>query len=139
MVNKVILSDKGHANLMFGPDQAAISKAVLNNVQDRLIPKTIVDKILIVISVFIHSNAKNREGIYANNYEATKLVVRNAMNKTPTVQELITEKNTLNTVNVIYHIKITAILYCDMRKTFLKLAPLLDYCVTLTSRNEELK
>ncbi|MGB8312135.1 MAG: formaldehyde-activating enzyme [Halobacteriota archaeon] len=97
-----------------------------------------MDKILIVISVFIHSNAKNREGIYANNYEATKLVVRNAMNKTPTVQELITKKNTLNTVNVIYHIKI-AILYYEMRKTFLKLAPLLDYCVTLTSRNEELK
>ena len=85
----------------------------------------------------MHNNAKNREGVYVNNYHATRLAVRNAMNETM-VQELITKKNTLNTVNVIYHIKI-AILYYEIRKTFLKLGPLLDYCVTLTSRNEELK
>jgi len=90
-----------------------------------------------LLSVLIHSNAKNREGVYVINYQATKLAVRNVMNET-TVQELITKKNTLNTVNVIYHIKI-AILYYEIRKTFLKLGPLLDYCVTLTSRNEELK
>lgn len=55
MVNKVILSDVEQANLMFEPDQAAIAKAVPNNVQDNVIPKTIVDKILIVKSVFMHA------------------------------------------------------------------------------------
>lgn len=65
MVNKAMISIEGHANLMSRPDQTAIAKAVLSNVQDNILPKTIVDKILIVISVFIHSNAKNKEGIYA--------------------------------------------------------------------------
>lgn len=44
---------------------------------------------------YIHSNARNKEGIYANNYKATKLVVRNAMNETPTVEEVIPKKKSL--------------------------------------------
>jgi formaldehyde-activating enzyme len=58
---------------------------VLNDVEDKIIPKTIADKILIVVSVFIRSNAKNKERIYANNYEATRRMVRNAMNEMPMV------------------------------------------------------
>ena len=58
---------------------------MLNDVEDKVIPKTTADKILIVVSVFIRINAKNKERIYANNYEATRRVVRNAMNETPMV------------------------------------------------------
>ena len=93
-----MISIEGYAKLMSRPDQTAIAKAVLSNVQHDILPKTIVDKILSIISVFIHSNAKNKEGIYANNYEAARLVVRNAIDKTPAIEELITKKNTSNSL-----------------------------------------
>ncbi len=95
IVNKVTIRDEEHANLMFGPAQAAVARAVLDSVQDEVISKIIVDEILIIASVYIHSNAKNKGGIYTNNYEATKLAIRNAMKETPTIAELIAKKDTV--------------------------------------------
>jgi formaldehyde-activating enzyme involved in methanogenesis len=60
-------------NRMFGPDQVAVARAVLDRVQNEIILKVIVDEVLIIASVYIHSNAKNNVHICANNYDETNL------------------------------------------------------------------
>lgn len=92
-MNKVTIRDEEHANLMFGPAQAAIARAVLDSVQDEVISTSIADEILIIASVYIHSGAKDKGLIYTNNYDATTLAIRNAMKETPTIAELIAKKD----------------------------------------------
>ncbi len=95
MVNKVTIKDEEHANLMFGPAQAAVARAVLDSVQDDVISVKVADEILIIASIYLHGNAKNKGRIYTNNYEAMKLAIRNAMEETPTIAELIAKKDTI--------------------------------------------
>jgi len=94
MVNKVTIKDAKQATLIFGPAQAAAAKAVVDSVAEGIIPKDKVENILIIVSVFIHWNAEDKEKIYSHNYEATKLAIRRAMEKKPTIEEIVSQRET---------------------------------------------
>lgn len=95
MVNKVTIKGEAQAELMFGPVQAAIAKAVLDSVQEEVIPAFIVDELMVIASVYIHGSARDKQKLYENNYEATKTAIRNAMNETPTLEELLEQKDSI--------------------------------------------
>jgi 5,6,7,8-tetrahydromethanopterin hydro-lyase len=93
MVNKVTIKGEAQAELMFGPVQAAIAKAVLDSVQERVIPAAAENELMIIASVYINGNAADKKKLFEYNYGATKLAIGNAMGQSPTVDELLMNKD----------------------------------------------
>jgi 5,6,7,8-tetrahydromethanopterin hydro-lyase len=94
MITKVTLKGSKQVMQMFGPAQAAVARAVVDSVVDGVIPKSEAENWVVVCGVFIAGNANDNAKIYKNNYEATKLAIRNAMKGTPTIDEIIAKKET---------------------------------------------
>jgi 5,6,7,8-tetrahydromethanopterin hydro-lyase len=93
IINKVTIKNAHQAILMFGPAQAAVAKAVMDSVEDGVIPKEKADDLYIVVSVFIEWDAEDKKKIYDYNYEATKLAISRAINKEPKVDEVLAKKD----------------------------------------------
>ncbi|MFX0030765.1 MAG: 4-hydroxy-tetrahydrodipicolinate synthase, partial [Candidatus Hermodarchaeota archaeon] len=72
-----------HASLTYGPAQAAIAKAVMQCVEDGILPKEAADDIAIIVNVFVHPSASARKRVFINNYKATRNAIRKAMEGLP--------------------------------------------------------
>ncbi len=92
MITKVSIQGAKQAVQMFGPAQAAVAKAVADQVEAGIIPKGKAEDLVIVCGVFIHWQASDDKKIYQYNYEATKLAIANAMGGKPTVDEMLAGK-----------------------------------------------
>jgi len=93
VVPKVTVKDLEQAARIFGPAQAAVAKAVVDAVEEGIIPKDKVDSWVIVCSVFVHPDAKDYRKIYHYNYGATKLAIRRAMTNYPGLEKVLYEKD----------------------------------------------
>lgn len=93
LITKVTIKGAKQAVQMFGPAQAAVAKAVADQVAAGVIPKSDAEKLVIVCGVFIHWLAEDDKKIYQFNYEATKLAIENAMKGKPTAEEMIAGKD----------------------------------------------
>ncbi len=76
-----------HASLTYGPAQAAIAKAVIQCVEDGILPKELADDIVLIVNVFVHPSASARKRIFINNYKATRNAIRKAMEGLPSVDD----------------------------------------------------
>ena len=94
MVTKVTLKGSKQVMQMFGPAQAAVARAVTDCVIDGTIPKSKAEEYVIVCGVFIGTTANSPEKIYKFNYEAVKIAIKGAMAGTPTIDEIIAQKET---------------------------------------------
>ena len=94
MITKVTLKGGKQVTQMFGPAQAAVARAVVDCVVEGVLPKDKAEEYCIVCGVFIAPTANDNKKIYKNNYEAVKLAIKNAMQKTPTIDEIIAKKDT---------------------------------------------
>ena len=94
LITKVSIQGAKQAVQMFGPAQAAVAKAVADQVQAGIIPKSQAENLVIVCGVFIHWEAQDDKKIYQYNYEATKMAIANAMAGKPTVDEMLAGKET---------------------------------------------
>ncbi len=92
MINKVTIKNAEQAVLMFGPAQAAVAKAVMDCVEEGVIEKSDAEDMLLIVSVFIHWDAADKQKIYDYNYEATKLAIKRAIGGEPSVHEALTRK-----------------------------------------------
>ena len=93
MVNKVTIKGAGQAVLMFGPAQAAVAKAVIDCVAEGTLPQELAEELMIIVSVFLEWDAKDKKKIYEYNYQATKLAIERAAAKNPKVSEVLTKKD----------------------------------------------
>ncbi len=93
IVPKVTVKSMDQAELIFGPAQAAVAKAVADAVEEGVIPKEEAENFVVIVSVFIHPDAKDREKIYHYNYGATKLAIQRAMDGFPDVDTMLYEKD----------------------------------------------
>ncbi|MEM2108635.1 MAG: bifunctional 5,6,7,8-tetrahydromethanopterin hydro-lyase/3-hexulose-6-phosphate synthase [Candidatus Bathyarchaeia archaeon] len=93
LVPKVTVKNMEDAGKIFGPAQAAVAKAVADAVEEGIIPREKVDDWVIICSVFIHPQASDYRKIYQYNYGATKLALRRALNKYPTLEKMLYEKD----------------------------------------------
>jgi bifunctional enzyme Fae/Hps len=93
IVPKVTLRDLEGAELMFGPAQSAVAKAVADSVEDGIIPKNSIEELAVVVSVFIHPRGKDYQRIYRYNYAATKLAIKRAMKNFPNIETVLEEKD----------------------------------------------
>jgi 5,6,7,8-tetrahydromethanopterin hydro-lyase len=95
IVPKVTIKNLKQAELIFGPAQYAVAKAVADSVAEGVIPKEIVEDIVIICGVFIHPAAKDPNKVFKFNYEATKLAIKRAMNEEPKIEEILSKKDTV--------------------------------------------
>jgi len=87
MIPTVKVTSLRHASLTYGPAQAAVAKAVMQCVEDGILPKELSEEIVIVVNVFVHPSASARKRIFINNYKATRNAIRKAMEGLPTAEE----------------------------------------------------
>ena len=93
MVNKVTIKGAGQAILMFGPAQAAVAKAVMDCVAEGTLPQELAEELMIIVSVFLEWDAKDKKKIYEYNYQATKLAIERAVARNPKVSEILAKKD----------------------------------------------
>ena len=93
IIPKVTVRDMQQAELIFGPAQAAVARAIADAVEEGIIPKEKAEDYVVIASVFIHPNAKNKHKIYYYNYGATKLAIKRAMQSFPDVDTVLYEKD----------------------------------------------
>jgi bifunctional enzyme Fae/Hps len=93
LVPKVTVKNLEDAGKIFGPAQAAVAKAVADATEEGLVPKDKLDDWVIVCSVFIHPEASDYRKIYHYNYSATKLALKRALAKYPTLEKILYDKD----------------------------------------------
>jgi len=93
IVPKVTIKSLKQAALIFGAAQYAVAKAVADSVAEGIIPKDIVEDVVIICGVFIHPAAKDPDKVFKYNYEATKLAIKRAMNEEPKIDEILEKKD----------------------------------------------
>ncbi len=80
------------ASLFGGPAQTGCAKAVMDSVEEGIIPKAAVDQLVIVATVFVHPTAVDRQRILINNYKAMRHAIRRAIEGRPSIDELLSDK-----------------------------------------------
>lgn len=93
IINKVTIKNASQATLMFGPGQASVAKAVMDSVEEGVIRKDDAEDLLIIVSVFIEWDAKDKAKVYEYNYEATRLALERAIKGEPKVDEVLSKKD----------------------------------------------
>lgn len=93
IIPKVTLRTLEDTDKIFGPAQAAVAKAVADSLEEGIIPLDKVDDWVICASVFIHPKAEDFRKIYQYNYGATKLALKRALKKAPSVKKIFFDKD----------------------------------------------
>jgi 4-hydroxy-tetrahydrodipicolinate synthase len=92
IVPTVTVKNMRQASMVFGPAQSAVAKAVVDSVTDGTVSRDIVEDLMIIVNVFVHPAAIDRQRVYLNNYKAMRHAIRKAIEGRPDVDELIEEK-----------------------------------------------
>jgi len=93
LVPKVTVKNMEDTGKIFGPAQAAVAKAVADSVEEGIIPADKVDDWVIICSVFIHPQAADYRKIYQYNYGATKMALKRALKKYPSIEKINYDKD----------------------------------------------
>ena len=93
LVTKVTIKGMKQAVQMFGPAQYAVAKAVADCVADGTLPADKAEDLVIVCGVFIHPAAEDNAKILKYNHEATVMAIKSAMKGSPTVAEVLAQKD----------------------------------------------
>ncbi|MHA1409123.1 MAG: bifunctional 5,6,7,8-tetrahydromethanopterin hydro-lyase/3-hexulose-6-phosphate synthase [Candidatus Odinarchaeia archaeon] len=93
IVPKVTVQNLEQAGKIFGPAQAAVAKAIADAVEEGVIPENKLENWVIIVSVFIHPQAKDDRKIYHFNYSATKLALKRALMKYPPLEKILFDKD----------------------------------------------
>jgi len=93
IIPKVTVKNLDDASKIFGPAQAAVSKAVADSVADGTIPEDYAEDYVILVSVFIHPEAEGYDKIYRYNYSATKMALKRALEHYPSLKKINYEKD----------------------------------------------
>ncbi|WP_094227206.1 bifunctional 5,6,7,8-tetrahydromethanopterin hydro-lyase/3-hexulose-6-phosphate synthase [Methanolobus psychrotolerans] len=93
IVPKVTVKNMAQAAQIFGPAQAAVSKAIADALEEGAFGDMDIEDLVVVASVFIHPEAKDYNKIYRYNYGAAKLAVKRAIDGFPDVATVLKEKD----------------------------------------------
>jgi len=93
LVPKVTIGNMEDANKAFGPVQEGVSRAIVDSVDEGIIPKERAEELVVIVSVFIHPEAEDFQKLNRHNYGATRLALRRAMEDFPSVDKVLEEKD----------------------------------------------
>jgi 5,6,7,8-tetrahydromethanopterin hydro-lyase len=99
MISKVTVNSEKYTNILMGTVQAAIANGVLDAVRKGDIPKTIVNDIGIIVSVWLDPSIVNEEYdpevLFRTNREATAKAISKAMNNEPNIDWLLKNQDSI--------------------------------------------
>src|SRR3546814_508382 len=100
MTTKATIKGSAYVELLGGVVQGALGDAIVDCVIEGIIPKSIVDDICMIITVWLDPQCAedpnlDRKDLYRTNYEATKLAISRALKGEPTIDELIANRKTV--------------------------------------------
>jgi 4-hydroxy-tetrahydrodipicolinate synthase len=78
IVPTVEIKNLRQANMIYGPTQAAVGKAIVDALAAGWIPEAAMDEEVMLVQVTVHPQALNRHQLYWNAYHATSEALRNA-------------------------------------------------------------
>lgn len=76
IIPAVELKNLRQANMIYGPTQSAVAKAIVDNIEQGIIPRDAVDDYLMVLKIFVHPSALDRQLLYENNYRAVNQAIK---------------------------------------------------------------
>jgi 5,6,7,8-tetrahydromethanopterin hydro-lyase len=88
-VNKAALESEAHSELTWGAAQAGVASGVMQAVEEGTIDRGRVDDLLLIAAVWVAPQARDREAVYRNNREATRLALVAGAGRTPSVEEAL--------------------------------------------------
>ncbi len=88
-VNKATIGSDDHAALTWGPAQAGVASGVLDAVADGTVPAGSVDDLVLVVAVWLSTHAREADGVYRFNREATHAALRAGALGQPTVGDAL--------------------------------------------------
>jgi 5,6,7,8-tetrahydromethanopterin hydro-lyase len=80
-------------NLPAKPSTLMVNKVTIKGADQAILPEDQAEDILIIVSVFIEWDAKDKKKVYEYNYQATKFALERAITGKPTVQEVLSKKD----------------------------------------------
>ena len=92
IVPTVTITGMRQASMVYGPAQTAVAKAVIDSVADGTIPRQAVEDLIIIVNVFVHPTAVDRQRVYINNYKAMRHAIRKSVEGRPSIDELLENK-----------------------------------------------
>jgi 4-hydroxy-tetrahydrodipicolinate synthase len=92
IVPTVSIKNMRQANIVYGPAQSGVAKAVVDSVADGTISRENAEDLIIIANVFVHPAAIDRQRVFVNNYKAMRHAIRKALEGRPSVDELIENK-----------------------------------------------
>jgi 4-hydroxy-tetrahydrodipicolinate synthase len=78
IVPTVSLKNLRQANMVYGPGQAAVAKAVLDGIAAGKIPKPAMEDDVMLVNLTVHPRALNHHRVYKNVYEAMSTAITTA-------------------------------------------------------------
>lgn len=79
IVPAIELKNLRQANMIFGPTQSAVAKVIVDNIEKDAITEKMVKEYLMIIKIYIPTNALDRQKLYDNNYEAVDKALKQAL------------------------------------------------------------
>ena len=70
-----------------------MAHAVINSVAEGIIPKGKAAELLILVTAFVHWEAKSKHEVYENDYTATKKAILRAFEGEPDIDEILALKD----------------------------------------------
>lgn len=93
VIPKVSLKKGAQVREMFGPVQASVAKAVADALEEGIFGDLEVDDLVILASIYLDPGAADYNRIYRFNYGATKLALARALERFPSTETLLHEKD----------------------------------------------
>jgi 5,6,7,8-tetrahydromethanopterin hydro-lyase len=91
-VNKATIAGSKHAELTWGAAQAGVAKGVTDALAESVIERNAVDRLLLIVAVWVNPEAADADLVFAANAQATLEALRAGRAGRPTLDELMVER-----------------------------------------------
>ncbi len=92
LVPTVTIRTSKQASHIYKEATEGIVAATEDSVKSGVLPREVLNDIVMIANVFVHPAAVNRQRIRMNNYKAMRAAIRKALENQPTLEEILTEK-----------------------------------------------
>ena len=92
LVPTVTIRTKKASRLVYEDAAAGVNLAIEHSIQQGFLPGGLLDQICLIANVFVHPAAAIRRRVEINNYKAMRGAIRKAVERRPTLEELLSEK-----------------------------------------------
>src|SRR5262249_6390530 len=87
------VADDRHAGMTWGPAQAGVAKGVADAVASGIIDQNAVDRLVLIVAVWVNPAADDAESVYANNVRATHEALRAGKERNPPIKDVLASRH----------------------------------------------